>query len=597
MSYHFEKNTASGKPEIVIDGFEKGIAESPYSGIGDIRNANITTLKGQASVMFATGAVTLPPTGYTAIAFSSDSVTDLFTVASTVGFYTGMAIKIVTVSGGGSALAGQVYYVGNITATTFKLYDNLLLGELLDVTTNRTGTYTVQTFGIPIDSVSIPATAYGTPSQGGTFNYTLITTTDGLVWSLLPRAITGTGGTVAINTLQFLGNVGHSSASGVSTGITIWKNYIFVFESDKIDYLSTDYILSGRPSSGWHYGWKDTNSSPQGHRALATTDDVIYFCNYSSIGSIIEAEGSTFDPATSATYIYNTEALDLPSNDFATCLAQLGTNLLVGGVQNFIYPWDRISVSFTYPLIVAESFIKCIVSTNSSAYIFAGHKGRIYITNGANVQEFLKFPDSLSGTVEPYYNWGWGIYLKNQLYFSLSATTNAGVTINNFAGIWGLDLDTNALRLTNSLSYGTYLGNVPVLVQMGTPTPTGDGIYASWFNSTGGIDYTSSSPYVNYETYIDTDIIPIGTFLTKHTFDNIEFKLGKPLVSGESIKLQYRQNLTDLFTDINSTTTAGLLSDAYPMTFQNVEWIQIRALISSTITTPSYVPLTQIRIR
>jgi len=48
---------------------------------------------------------------------------------------------------------------------------------------------------------------------------------------------------------------------------------------------------------------------------------------------------------------------------------------------------------------------------------------------------------------------------------------------------------------------------------------------------------------------------------------------------------------------IGNTTTAGGVSDYYLTNFENMEWIQIRAELSSTATTPSYVPLLEIRIR
>lgn len=589
MSYRFEK-TAAGV-DIVIDGFEDGIADSPYEGIADMRNMNIISSPKQASVAFATTAITLPPAGYISIAFSSDSTTDIFTTASTAGFYTGMAVTIVTVSGAGSGIAGTTYYVSNITATTFKLYSDLSVALVLDVTTSRTGTFTVQTFGSPIDSVSSPSTTFD--STGRNQKNTFVMTTDGLAWYIRPSG-------AQINTVQFLGNLLHSTAGTPNYGIAVFKNYLFIFQQQVIDYMPLTALGAVNPSGAWIYAWQATSPSPTGHRAISATDDALYFCNAKNVGSVLEIAGATFNPATPATYTYNATALALPSFDKSTCLSQLGTTLLIGGVQNFIYPWDRISTSFTYPLICAENFIACIVSTNSSAYIFAGNRGRIYITNGANVEEYKKIPDYLSGTVDPYYTWGWGIYWKDQLYFTFSATDNAGVAISNFAGLWAIDIESEKkpLRLTNSLSYGTYAGTVPTIVNMGGISPTGDGIYACWVNSTGGIDYTSNTPYTSLQPYIDTELIPVGTFLTKKTFQNVEWKVAKPLVTGESISIYYRVNLTDSFTLLGTTTTAGLLSDQpYPVTFETSQWLQFRVVTSSTATNPSYVPLTELRLR
>ncbi len=316
-----------------------------------------------------------------------------------------------------------------------------------------------------------------------------------------------------------------------------------------------------------------------------------------TVGSIIHNAGTTFDPSDAASYTYNGSSLLLPSFDRATCLAQLGVTLLVGGILTFIYPWNRISTSFNYPLVVAEAYTRCIVSTNSNAYIFAGQRGRIYITNGSNVDLFKKFPESLSGTVDPYYNWGWAIYWKNQLFFTLSCITNAGVTVSNFAGVWAIDLASEALRLTNSLSYGTYAGTVPSLVNMGGINPTGDSIFALWNNSGGGIDYTTSSPYTGDQCVIDFDLIPIGTFLNPNTFGNLEFKLGRPLVSGESVSLYQRQDLADTFDLVFTTSEVGAISGLDSINWENVQWVQIRIILRSTASSPSYVPLREVRIR
>lgn len=599
MAWRFETNPITQQAELVIDGFENGIADSPHEGIADMRNVNINTNNKQASVSFANAAVTLPPTGFTAVAYTA-ATTDIFTTASTSGWYAGMALTIVTKTGAGGPTVGMTYYVGDITATTFKLYYGIDIGNVVDITASLSGTFTIYTFGTPTDSVSLPSSVFSgnTATYGKVFKDTFIHTINGLVWRLSSYEYDGLGGLMPVNTLQFLGNVAHSTASSPNTGITVFHGYLLVWQWTRIDYLNLNLLTgSDNPSTEWHYAWKSVSSSSSGHRAVAATDNAVYFCNGTKVGSLLEVAGETFDPANAATFTYNTIALDLPNYDLANCISQLGTNLLVGGILNYVYPWDRISTSFAYPIVLSEEFIKCIVSTDSSAYIFAGNRGIIYITNGSNVDVFKKFPDSLTNTIEPYYNWGWAIYKKNQLFFSINASNNSGTVISNFAGVWALDLDSKALRMTNSPSYGTYEGTTPVIVPMGNIQPTGDGIYSAWLNTTGGIDYTSGSPYVAYEGRIDSDIIPVGTYLGKTTFTNIEFKLAKPLVSGEKVKLSQRSNLTDSFVQIGETTSTGSLSDFYEMNFENVQWLQIRAELSSTATTPSYVPLLEIRIR
>jgi len=571
MSYRIENNFVTGKPELVISGFENGIADSPFLGIADMRNANITSSPKQASVQFSTESMDVPPVGYTDASFSSDATTNVFTVASTSGFYEGMGLTIVTVSGTGSGTAGLTYYVGDITSTTFKLYVDVGLFTLLDVVTSRTGTFTVYTFGTPADSTSSDSNSVY--STGEAVKHTFVMTTDGLVWYI------SSVGSLQ-NTLQFTGNVLHSTVVTPVKGIVVFKDYLFAFMQQGIDYLPISNMQdpTKNPSDGWEYTWQTAESSVAGHRAISATDDVLYFCNGPAVGSVIEVAGEIFDPTDSTTYTYASTALALPTWERATCLAQLGTSLLVGGTSNYIYPWDRISTSFSYPIVCAENLITCMVTMNSSTYVFAGNRGRIYITNGSNIQEFKKIPDYLSGTTNPYFQWGWAMYWKDQLYFTVSCTSNSGSVINNFAGLWAIDIEsTKALRMTNSLSYGTYAGSIPTIAPMGAQFPTGDGIFAFWYNGAGGVDYTTSNPDPNQPTIIDTDIIPIGTFLNKKNYTSLEFKLAKPLVAGETMSLSWRPNLTDDFTLLDETTTDGLLSDVYTPNFSNLQWLQLRA--------------------
>ena len=595
MAWRTEKNNQS--IDIVIDGFEKGIADNPYDGIADMRNINLLSIPKEAAVGFATSAITLPP-AVNAIAFTCTDATNIITVASTTGYYAGMAIIINTVSGGTglSATSGQnTYYIDNITATTFKVYNDLTASVLVDITANGTGTLSTAQFGTPVDSVR----GYGTTlsfTSGQPVQQIYILDNAGLVWALGNHY----GGSTVDTVLQFCGNTNHTTLTNTaSVGITIFKDYLLVFLQDKIDYINLSTKLSSTPgpNGNWHIAWQTTTTSSAGHKAIAATDDAVYFCNATTIGSILENAGSTFDPNTASTYTYNASALQLPTYDYAKSIAQLGTNLLIGGILNYVYPWDRISTSFNYPLIVAEPYIKNIVSTNANAYIFAGNRGRIYITNGANVQMFKKFPDQLSGTDNPYYAWGDAVYLRNQLYFGISATTNAAATISNFAGVWAIDLDNEYLYLSNSLSYGTYAGTVPVLVPMSLPNPNGNGLFIGWLNSTGGIDVGSTSPYTNYEAYIDTDMIPVGTYYQPMTDQQIEYKLAKPLVSGESVRIAWRGNLYVSFTTVFTDSTVGGISGVGQVNFQKQQWVQLRISLSSTASTPSYTRLREVRMR
>jgi hypothetical protein len=217
---------------------------------------------------------------------------------------------------------------------------------------------------------------------------------------------------------------------------------------------------------------------------------------------------------------------------------------------------------------------------------------------------FKKIPDHISGTVEPYFNWGGVAAMKNQIYFSFLVTANGGSSNSQYGGIWAIDTETKSLRLTNKLSYGTYAGYatallaVPIGGTLFSPSnQAGNGLFAGWYNgSTYGIDGASGNPYTGSETTIDFDLIPIGTYQKPKNFTRIEYRLTKPLVSGESITLNYRLNFSDSYTAIGSDSATGSYSNTFACNFRNAQWLQIQAVLNSTNSSPSYVRLREVRL-
>lgn len=323
--------------------------------------------------------------------------------------------------------------------------------------------------------------------------------------------------------------------------------------------------------------------------------------------------GRTFTVTQS--YTISTDTITIPSGDQTTCLAELGGQILIGGINNVIYPWDKISQGYGNPIFLAENFTSRMVTVNTTAYIFCGRKGNIYQTNGSNVSLFKTLPTFLSETLNPNIRFMDAIFNRDQLYFGVRVLTNSGTTINKYGGLWTIDLKTGALYMSNQMSYGTYSGYVSALCSFRGDNPTtisltnttsefgndqGYGLLAGWYDgSVYNIDKTVSAPYVSGQAYVIGDMIPVGQYLTKRTFENVEYKLATPLVSGESVAIGYRTNITDAFTDIPITQggATGDLSGIGNINFENAQWVQLKATMTSTASSPSYVRLRDMRIR
>jgi hypothetical protein len=606
--YHYDQYDNS----IVIDGFEKGIAESPHAGISDMRNINIISVPNEASVNFATQKI------------SSSLITgNLFQILGgnillfddpLMGLEVGQAIYFTGLSDVTKGITNNtVYWVktlvrspnANLTISTAYLHNT----ELAVTASNTTGVINTYITSIP--------KYFSSDSRG---NYFMVDYY-GRVWSNL--VTTGTN-----YYWTYTGNTVDGSCNG--SGLVYYEasdatEYLFVFRASAIDYGT---IAGGTIT--WTYGWKPSDASTgnangylksssgsvNSHEAMIMPTNQVCYCDGRYIGRFYEKNPAVaFVPTTLATYVNDNTAL-LPSNDVSQCLTYLGTNIMVGGARNVIYPWNGVDTTFNYPILLAENNIVKMITVNTNTYVFVGNRGRIYITNGSQAQLYKKVPDHISGTVEPYFKWGGATSIKNQLYFGVQCFSNdTGLLLDYYGGVWGIDIDTSALRLAQKLSYGTYAGYPTALIPRdidlrgGTYTfPSGAGLFIGWDNGTsyprgtGGIDKTITDPYdgiISSATIatIETDLIPIGTFNNPRNFQQLEVKLTKPLVANESIVVKSRTDFSQSFgSAILTIATAGQFSSSASVDFKNAQWIQFQINMYSTATTPSYVRLREMRI-
>lgn len=324
-----------------------------------------------------------------------------------------------------------------------------------------------------------------------------------------------------------------------------------------------------------------------------------------SISSSTSGGGSiTTITTTGFTYNINNAALDLPDYERIESLEMAGGTLYMGTISNNIYPWDTISPSFDFPVVFPEFAVVDFVASNQLLYTFGGNLGRIYLTNNASASLHKELPHSVTGGEKPYFFF-WDANVGNsELYFTFQAFPNGSTTaLTTTGGIWATNADSNALRLVQSP-----LNGYSALTRMGVPVgngasqtilrPDGQGLLMGYtIGSNHYLEYSITTPYTGYSTAIETEIIPVGTFFTNHTFEHIEYKLGAPMVAGEGIKIYQRSNLNDTYTEIAEFTTAGLVSDESSINWENVQWLQLKIEMKSTDTDPSFVRLREIRIR
>lgn len=595
-------DTSGTAYQYVVDGnyygpnFDQDVARGRlwyYIGVGLVGGNNYT-----GWTYMDTGAPDNTGGAVSATVVTVVAVTDVWTLTNGGRLAQGTAVRVVASAASGAALpaplvAGTIYYACAISSSTFKLASTLALAlaNSPDINITNTGTGTL--------------------------------------------------------------NIVFADALGLAAN---W-GYVFVFRNYQID-------LFNIATATWTVGWKTPLDTSGGfayvaslsHRAITSQNNIVYFANGNTVGSITQTPGSTFDPATAATYVFLPGALaNLPSAENVISMTELGPNLLLGGIFGFVYVWDQINqLGTSSPAIrVPESNISELVTVNTTTYIFAGFRGRIYQTNGTSAVLFKKLPDNTSGNIQPIFYFKCATTMRNELLFSIESYNNAGATIDGLtaeAGIWAIDLGTNvysqntanALRYLETFSCGLNTGMTLMFGAFILPLPgagAGLNFVCGWNLTFTGLVYSGfdgflnqipttngGTPDINGAAQVLTDLVRVGSSYTKKTFSQVEFALSKNLAAGEAILIEARSSIDGSFTVVGKTTanaggyttmmggilssgvlsggtsssnTIPCLSDVYSVNFQGFVWLQLRATLYSVgfASSPSYVRLRDIRVR
>lgn len=598
--------------DIVIDGWENGIAASPLAGLGDMRNVDILSQLGIAAVGFKNIPVTFPPV-LNAVAFTASASTDRLTIADASGLYPGCAIVLNTNSAGNLS-TGIVYYVRNIVGNTFQVSVGPL-SSVIDISSDGSGTLTTYQYGSQraISSNASPVSYYiATNDNDGVLGKgVFVVDASNYLWFIHAAAALTTA-----NHATFLGNIGGLGAGVIaSSGVVSWKGYVILMgPTSNLNIMDLGDFVSNGPAASWNYSFGGVSASGNSQSrvpVISSDNGSVYWSNGNAVSSLTEVAGETFDPSDPTTYTVEAIALDLPTFEGIESLCMYNGMLYIGSrYTNLIYPWDTISPSFQIPVICPEKIIGQMVAASQTMYVFPGFKGNIYQCNGSSMDLFWTVPSSISGVFNPYYRWQDANVDKNQLYMAITAVQNGSNSslLTTVAGAWALDISTGAFRLLNKISSSGYSGFTSMVAPSPDGRSAGNGVYVGFVqDTTYAVDCGSSDPYSNFEAYIETDIIPIGSYFSPTTLQEAEYKLAAPLAAGESLRFSQRSNLNSAYVEFWTSSATGKISDISQsddpagglgsIDWENVQWIQVKIELSSTNTTPSYVQLREFRLR
>lgn len=405
-------------------------------------------------------------------------------------------------------------------------------------------------------------------------------------------------------TWTYLSNGASETGATENDGLAFWGGYLFKTRGANLDYWN---------GTTWSNAWQTTLTSGTKHFMYVGTDNVLYITNNNWVASLsLTDPGSpnSFNPASSSTYTFEINKISISPNDVAISLTEIGggntpnSTLLIGGIQSVIYPWDKTSPNFALPINVGDSYMKNMVSVNQNAFIFPGAqsgRGRIYITNGSQADLFFKMPDYLFGVNTPYFEWGDAIFHRNHLIFSAFVVSNAG-SVLDFRQVYAVNLETKVFQVLSTIpTSGTVQGSGRALLSAGPTAGGGFKYIIGWDNNSSapGIGRSSTTVGTSGQATIYTDLIPIGTFLQKQTFSQVEFKLRTALAANENIFITPVVDGvegTSLFTAFNPAITTGSISGVAPVNFQGAQWLQFKIVLEGTSAT-SGVRLKELRLR
>lgn len=646
MAYAFDKKTG----EITISGWDKGIAPSPHSGLGDLKNVNISTIPGEASVNFS--RVRLDQASVTGGTMTVNAGTPTIFGYSATTLSGGTWIKVTSQTGSPGTTVNNYYFLKqNVVGVSYLLYSDF---GTTQITAGGNGTITFNTLvmGTPIDycveqhaTGSIKLRYYILDANGVIWVSGTNTSPDGsagglsssTVWS----AITPHG-TVSTDIAAYNNNEGSIAIMyATDSNNKITANYLIVFTSSQILY-GKNSDNSGWPSvTGAAFTvWKTLQySGGFSHHAILGIDQVIYFCDGPTVGVIYQIAGTPFNPAgvLGTDYGYVNAQYILNPQDAATRITQIpsGTSIsvIVGSLLNNLYIYAGLGNSAsskpTNILWIPEANVQYFVQANNFIFIFTGNKGNIYLTNGSSVVPIAHVPDYVSGSVsyvqEPYYVWGGAMYLRGRVFFSIKDQTASHT--GNCGGVWsfvptfnyfpeqdvGLSLRLENRNTTGSLGSTAYNGYAPIIFagqEITAQQGNGPQYIACWTNDNSGgtvsVDFSGTNPYTDGSAIIETDAVPVGNFLDKKTFTQIECKFAANLVTGESVVVKYRTDLEASFASAGTVVgeaTSGsgdgsqLSRIILGVNFQKAQIIQLQIILTSTTSSPSYCRLKEVYIR
>lgn len=533
---------------LIINNWIKGVSD-PNIGFSKLSNIQVDENMGSACPSYET--IRLDYASDT-IDFTADASTDICTASSAVSFIEDNVAVMLTTSGTLPAglSTGTQYFINEQSSTTFKLTASVG-GSPINITDAGTGVHNVL------------VTAVGDIKHGVEVpdkDLVIVLDNNGRVW--VDQGITFTKTTSRFHLLN-----GNTLTSASGNGLAVFTNsdssglFLFVYRNRMIDVFDiTTQAKRYDPvgTSSITNGWATMNTASgvnNSHYSIVGEDNIIYFCDDRFVGSIQEIPGQVFDPATSGTYNFNNQALDLIQNEKAEWIEELNGNLLIAGKTfDNIYPWNRRDDSFSDILKVGENGVFRLKNINDVVFILAGRSGMVRATQGVAVYDVYRFPDYLvQSSNSRYMTWG-GVGIRNgELAFGVKF-----VSSDSSSGIFILKKTSEGYSAINDMQLSDSVNSIQNFITSSLNTLRNSDVYrfggdSGYYVFYDAVSATRRASGTNAVPIIETELYYLAIGRQKGVYSSLEIELDRLPASG-SIVVSARNSIYDTYIEIASFT-------------------------------------------
>lgn len=530
--------------ELIIDGFERGISEGPYSifspsalgpinntGMVDLSYGNITGIPGEFSVNFPLRASTVDTSGGVAFGTPCQIATNVQDGNS------GVPTKYYLLDG-----KGQVFMSSQTSGVVTWTFKGKSSGGTSDVVFNN-GLVWWQGYLFEMRDSDLSCSS-----------------DDGVSWTSL--------------------------SSGLEAGVPHYA--ISSKVSDTMYFCNGSWVASIVKTPGVSF-------DPTNAYTFIVNKRAVSLPSYDTANCLAELNGQILIGG-SLNRVYPWDANNLQGSGVTSLV---GLPLFLG--DNFvqrIVPTNSNAYIFT-------SFSQTPIGTPAGrGYIYVTNGSTIDIYKKMP-DNFVTIGGTSSDAQDPYWQFGDAVCHRNKLLFGAIAIGNrSNTTIPDTGGIWAIDLNSNALYRSNLMTSGSsalatvvnpYNANSGI---GGVQAVLGQGYVCG---SVGVMN--NSTTTMSTSARMISDKIPVGTKFMPKTYSQGELKLAIALVAGESIDVTVITDADPSGHSLGSMTSADGMSKVFtPLslftgTQQGIQWLQVKLALNPTDTNPTFVRLREVRFR